>query len=189
MYSKIVLHTIFIIFFFLTVLNIFAQNPISGAESIAYHAGTESYYVSSLNNNRIIKIDKDGNRSIYIQGITAFGNCIKSDILYVSSGTYVRGYNLLTKEQVLYVKVAGSRQLDGMTFAENGFLYVVESRNNKIFKVDVENGNSTLFIDEGLEGATQDLIFDHINKRIIACAYERNSLAIDKSSKFTTNGA
>ena len=44
---------------------IISQSLISGAESVAYHSGTDCYYVSSLSNNKVIKLNSDGNESLF----------------------------------------------------------------------------------------------------------------------------
>ncbi len=169
-----------IIFF---ISSITAQNLIDGAESVAYHAPTNSYFVSSLMNNRVVKIDSQNNYTIFKDGIIAFGNCIKGDTLFLSSGNSVNGIDVYTGDIVFNVSVAGTIQFDGMTYKGNN-LYVVETRSNRILKIDISTGAYSYLVASGLEPTTQDLFYDHFNDRILVCAYGENSsiLAIDPNT-------
>ncbi|MFH1197824.1 MAG: LamG-like jellyroll fold domain-containing protein [bacterium] len=176
--TSLIRRNIFCFFVFITILfgsRYNAQNLISGAESVAYHAGTNSYYVSSLLNNKIIKIDQGGNQSLYYDNIIAFSNCIKGDILYVSSGSDINGIDLNTGLLTFNVHVDGAQQFDGITYDNNGFLYAVETRSNLIYKIDIVQKTYTLFVDDGLEPSTQDLIYDPFKDRILVCAFALNS--------------
>ncbi len=163
----------FSLLFFLS--NLPAQNLIDGAESVAYHAPTKSYFVSSLSNNRVIKIDSNKTYSIFKQNIIAFGNCIKGDTLFLASGSTVNGIDVYSADIIFSVNIPAAIQFDGMTYDNENNLFVVESRLNKIYKIDLTTGNYQLFIDTGLETATQDLYFDQPNNRILTCAYGANS--------------
>ena len=165
----------------LFVLSFKAQNLIDGAESVAYHAETNSYFVSSLMNNRVIKIDSDQNYSIFVDNIIAFGNCIKGDTLFLSSGNEVVGINVFTAEIIFTVAVEGAQQFDGITYDNNNNLYVVETRSNKLVKINITDKSYSYFVESGLEQATQDVYYDSFNDRIIVCAYGLNSsvLSVD----------
>lgn len=174
---------ILISFILFLSLSINAQNLIDGAESVAYHAPTKTYFVSSLMNNRVVKIDSQNNYSIFKDGIIAFGNCIKGDTLFLSSGNSVNGIDVYTGNILFNISVAGTIQFDGMTYKGNN-LYVVETRSNRILKVDISTGTYSYLVESGLEPATQDLFYDHFNDRILACAYGENTsiISIDPST-------
>ena len=149
----------------------YAQNLIDGAESIAYHPATDAYFVSSLNNNKLIRIDSQNNQTVFAENIIAFGNCIKGDILFLSSGSYINGINVNTGQIDFQVRVNGAIQFDGMTYDLDNNLYVVESATDKIVKIDITTGEYSFFIEEGLENNIQDLIYDPFTNRILTCAY------------------
>lgn len=164
-----------IIFILMSSAKLSAQNYISGAESVAYHAATNQYFISSLNNNRIVAIDSNGTQTIFKDGVVAFGNCIKGDTLFVSSGNIARGFNIITGEQIMAVECVGAVGLDGMTTDDKGFLYVVGPRISKIFKIDIAGKTSEIFTDSGLAAATQDIIFDPFKNRLIVAAWGANT--------------
>jgi len=172
----------------LFVLSFKAQNLIDGAESVAYHAETNSYFVSSLMNNRVIKIDSDQNYSVFVDNIIAFGNCIKGDTLFLSSGNEVVGIDVYTAEIIFTVAVEGAQQFDGITYDNNNNLYVVETRSNKLVKINITEKSYSYFVESGLEQATQDVYYDSFNDRIIVCAYGLNSsiLSVDPNTAEVT---
>ena len=165
-------------------LSIKAQAILDGAESVAYHAATNSYFVSSLMNNQVVKIDENRNYSVLIDNIVSFGNCIKGDTLFLSSGNEVVGIDVYTGVINFTVAVEGNLQFDGITYDNNNNIFVVETRSNRIVKINLLDKNYSYFVETGLEQATQDLYYDKFNDRIIICAWGINSaiLSLDPVS-------
>ncbi len=178
---------IFIIILFSLSIN--AQAILDGAESVAYHAGTNSYFVSSLLNNQVIKIDESKNKSVLIDNIISFGNCIKGDTLFLSSGNEVVGIDVYTGEINFTVAVDGAQQFDGITYDNNNNIFVVETRTNRIVKINILDKSYSYFVESGLEQATQDVYYDSFNDRIIVCAWGPNSsiLSLDPNTAELTN--
>ncbi len=58
----------------ITSLTYHGQSLLNGAESVAFDTLNNRYLVSSLNDQKIVAIDMDGNHSIYKTGIGAFGD-------------------------------------------------------------------------------------------------------------------
>jgi PKD repeat protein len=152
-------------------IQISPQNLIDGPESIAYHPGTNSYYVSSLRNNRIVKIDLSGNQTIFAEDVIAFGNCIKGDVLYVSGGDHVRGFDLYSGAEVFNAYLSGTTQLDGITADNDGYLYVIATQRLQIYRINISDSSSSVFVASGLEPVTQDIIYDPLKDRLLVCAF------------------
>jgi PKD repeat protein len=158
-----------------------SQGLMSGCESVAYDSVYSRYLVSSLLNQKIIAIDKEGNQSIFKESIPSFGNCVTDSVFYVAGGSSVRGLDLETGELVMNVNFPGSTQLDGVTVDKNGFLYVVATRNDKIFKLNLADKTQTVLVDGGLSNAPQDIIYDDTRNRLLVCHFKSNApiIAID----------
>lgn len=169
-------------------VNIFSQNYIDGAESVAYDSLNNRYLVSSLNNSKIISIDKNGNQSIFKESIGAFGNCIIDSVLYVTGGSKIRGLNVFTAEDVFSVSIPGVQQFDGITYDDNGNLYVLATIQRKVYKVNLKTKVYSVFVNSGFGTFPQDLIYDKFQNRILACQWHANSsiLAIDLEDSVMT---
>lgn len=173
---------LFTAFLFATVFsNVNAQTLISGAESVSFDTLNNRYLVSSLNTNKIISIDEEGNQSIFKESIQAFGNCIKDNIFYVSGGTHVRGVDVTTAEIIMDVNIPGTQQLDGVTTDDDGNLYVVETIRNWIYKINLFDNTVTQFASAGAGNFPQDIIYDKFNNRLLLVFWHSNSsiLSID----------
>ncbi len=180
--NRFYVQIIYSFFVFAIITN--AQTLIDGAESVAFDTLNNRYLVSSLNTNKIISIDMQGNQTAFKEGITAFGNCIKDDVFYVSGGTHVRGLDVNTAEIVFDVSVSGSQQLDGVTTDNNGNLYVVETIRNWIYKINVSDKSVKQFASAGSGQFPQDIIYDKFHDRLLLAFWHSKSavLSIDVST-------
>lgn len=156
--------------------SIYAQNLLDGPECISYDAGHNRYLVSNYNNGNIIAIDEQGNHSFFKQGLAhAFGNIIHENILYVSDGTSIYGYDLDDPNiTVMNLFVPLAIQMDGMAVDDNNNLYVVETIGARIFKIDLQAQTYSLFV-TGLSQRPQDVVFDRSNNRLLVCSWYDNS--------------
>ncbi len=164
----------------LSGFSINAQSLFNGCESVAFDTLNNRYLASSLFSGRIIAIDEYGFQTIFVSGVGfTYGNCIKDNILYVSTGgspSIIRGYDLTTDEQVMEVTIPGAVQCDGMTTDTSGNLYIVDARNESlIWKIDLETETYSVFQNMHLNNSTQDLFFDAANNRLLAVSYTLNT--------------
>jgi len=153
-------------------------NPdyIDAPESVAFDYGNQRYLVSSCHSNSIVSMDKlTHEQEIFIEDIDQpLGNCICNGVFYVSTGNYLKGFDLETKEQVLSVNIPCIQHLDGMTCDENGFLYVIDT-GGKIHKVNPSTGETNCIVSSGLTTSIQDCIFDKFNNRLLSVGYVNNA--------------
>ena len=160
-----------------------AQNLLAQPESICYDSLTRKYYVSNYQNGKIIQIDSSGVQTYLIEG---FGHCLGSvlhnNVLYFSTGKYVKGYNISASSpvKVMDLYIPESQQLDGMTVDNNGNLYVCDyhypGTNDMIMKIVLSTQSYSIFVPPGLglSESPQDVVFDAENNRLILANYSNN---------------
>ena len=167
------------ILFFLTVSVIIsaasAQDLFNGPECVVFDEVYNRYLVSNYNDGSVVELFPDGTTNYWLEGLGhCLGNTIYNGVFYVSTGYYLKGYDLDTKEQVFNQWLMGSQQLDGMSADGNGFMYLTDYHYNtadKVFKVDLTTGDYWVFATDGLANAPQDLYLDSENNRLIIAPY------------------
>jgi|GEM_PF-3051256 len=168
-YKAIILLAVF------SVSTIYSQNLIDGAESVSFDSLNNRYLVTSLRTNKVISIDKKGTQAIFKDNITAFGNCTKDSVLYVTGGSKIRGLNVFTGEDVFSVTIPGVHQFDGITVDNSGNLYVMGTASNRVYKINIKAKTFSLFVNGGFGTNPQDLIFDKFKNRILVCHWSADS--------------
>lgn len=162
------------IFIFTANISI-SQNLLSGAESVAFDSLNNRYMVTSFNNSRIISLDKNGNQTLFKEGVKCLGNCIKDSILYVTAAARIIGYSLTNGDVVLNLSFPGVQQLGGLTTDNEGCLYAVENIQRDIYKIDLSDKSYVKLVDNDLAARPQDIIFDKFNNRVLVCFWSSNS--------------
>lgn len=169
------------IFSFLVIILpslLFSQNLLNGPECVSFDSDFNRYLVTNYNGGNIVAIDSAGNQSYFKTGLThCLGNVIYNGVIYVSIGASVRGFDLVTTEQVFNQPLSGAQQPDGIA-AYDGILYVADfhySTADKIFKIDLASNTAWVFAMTGLTNGIQDLLVDAENNRLIVAAFYNNS--------------
>ncbi len=173
--SQIFLTNVLMLLFILS-FTIKGQNYLSGAESVAYDAEHDRYLVSSYYNGKIVSVDTSGEQTPFIEGLgRCLGNVLHNEVLYVSCGSKVRGISTDSAKIVFDISIPNTTNLDGMTVDSSGYLYVIETIAGRLYKIDLQTEESTMFVPYGLGDSPQDLIFDKKNNRILCCSWSYNS--------------
>jgi hypothetical protein len=151
---------------------LFNPDYLDGPESVAFDHERQRYLVSSAYEDCIVAIDKTTHvQEIFKEGLDSpLGNCIKDDVIYVSVGETLKGFDLETGDEVFTLNIPCIQHLDGMTCDNNGFLYVIDT-GGKIHKVDILNNSYETIVDSGLTTWIQDCIFDPFNNRLLSVGY------------------
>ncbi len=157
-----------------------AQNLLNGPESVVYDTLNNRYIVSSLLASKIVAIDDYGIQSDMFTSLGyTFGNCIKDNILYVSTGgspSVIRGYDLATDTEVMNVTIPASVQCDGVTTDTSGNLYIMDARNESlIWKIDLTTETYSVYENMHLDNGSQDIFFDAEDNRLLAISYAGNT--------------
>jgi DNA-binding beta-propeller fold protein YncE len=163
-----------------------SQNLLNGPDCAVYDATNNRYLISNWNDGSIVAIDDEGTHSYFDTDLWhANGGHIEGDILYATVGFYyVNAYNLTTDELLWHAYVPGSNQLDGITADNSGYLYTTDynfAGVNQIFKFNISDQTSEVFVSSGLPDFPQELIYDEDNDRLLLVSGDDNApiLAID----------
>lgn len=166
---------LFVMFSFCFNSFLTGQSLISNPESVAFDTLNNRYLVSCFGNSTIVEIDSVGTQSVYKSNIGCLGNCIHENVLYVSSGKDVIGFDLSTDDKVFEVNIKEAGELDGITADSDGNLYVIDMKNDKIYKISIANKLFSVFSDKEIGNDPQDIIYDKFNNRIVFCYWSENS--------------
>jgi len=161
----------FFIFLIFICAGLNAQNLLNNPESIVYDHINDRYLVSNFGDGTIVQIDSNGEQSYFSTTLTRMAALhIYGDTLLVASNLepYVGliGFDLNTDEMVLNIPIEGSGLLNDLTSDNEGFVYITDYWDTKVYKVDISAYNYWVFAQEGLEDPN-GIIFDEINNRLI----------------------
>lgn len=157
-------------FLFLSVAS--AQNYLGGPECVTWDGERQQYVVSNWTNGKIVTIDTNGVQAVFNEDIThAYGNCILGDTLFVSTGLAVVAFDLNTGETLFNLPIAGAQQMDGIAVDPDGYVYVLENINPKLFKIRLSDLVYWVFCEEGIGRAPQDILFEPEHQRILMVAF------------------
>ncbi|MCD4795293.1 MAG: FG-GAP-like repeat-containing protein [Bacteroidales bacterium] len=156
------------------------QELMEEVECASYDADSKTYVLSCWGNGKIIKIGEDRIPVEFLDvGAHALGSTVYNNVIYVSLGTSIKGFDFDTELEVFNVNVSGSHQLDGMNADSNGNLYVADfhyaGSDDYIWKIDLSTGAYEIFAEDGLEEGLQDVIVDEANNRLIVVSYYENT--------------
>ncbi len=170
-----------IMFILVLVLNcsaVTAENLLRFPESVAFDSINNRYLVSNIYGGDIIQIENDFLTQSYYKralGTYCAGNHIVNNILFVSVyPKYVKGFDIITNEQVADLEIPSALSLDGMAADTSGNLYVVDTQLKRIFKIQLIDYSCTSFV-IGLPLSPQDIAFDVENNRLLVCCWTASS--------------
>jgi len=165
------------VFSFLVAMPASGQNLLNGAESVDFDIDHNRYLVTSYYDGSVVAIDSHGVQSYYKTGFTrCYGLTVNQGVLYVSTGTEVKAFDLATDTQVFsHVFTPGIVQgvgCDGL-----GYLYAIDNL-GRIIKMDLSNESMTVLTSSGLPGHPQDVAYDPVRHRLLAVGYANKSLVM-----------
>jgi len=144
----------------------------NGPESIAFDSISNRYFISNYFDGSIVQIDNFGDTSYFKTGLgNCYGNCLRDNILYVTTGYYIKGFDINTALEVLdmYIPIP-IYNLDGVTCDTSGYLYAL-CTGGVLYRIDVSEQTYEILVNGGFPSHPQDIIFDKINNRILVAAY------------------
>lgn len=152
--------------FLLSPVFIFSQSY-NGPESVEGDTLTGNYYISNPPSGTILRRLPDGTLEHFASGIAGpHGLEIVNDVIYVcAGGGEVRGLALNGGGPVFSVQTGGTF-LNGITYGDDGFLYVTDFSGHRIYKVDILNESSELFVGNTIS-TPNGIIHDHFNDRLV----------------------
>jgi sugar lactone lactonase YvrE len=160
-----------VIIFILSIASCFTQNLLNQPESIVYDQINDRYLVSNFGDGSIVAINNVGEQSYFSTELTRLAALyIYEEMLLAASNLdpYVGlvGFDLNTDEMILFIPIFESALLNDITSDNQGYVYITDYWDTKIFKVDIQNQNYWIYAVDGLQDPN-GIIFDEINNRLI----------------------
>ncbi|MBU0982268.1 MAG: hypothetical protein KKA42_00230, partial [candidate division Zixibacteria bacterium] len=166
-----------VLFVLLSTAGWATPNLFSGPESVAWDSVHNRWLVSNYTAGNVIAVDEYGSLSIFAEGL---GNCLGNEIvgntLYVSTRTTVVGLDLTTGEQIVTIPFTPIQNMDGLAADTSGHLYAIDT-GGRLFKINLSDHSTSLFVGWGLASNVQDCTFDEIHNRLLLVIWAASASA------------
>ncbi len=149
----------------------------SAAESAEYDASQNRWLVS---NGNIIAIAADGTTSTFGNALANYGLEIMGDNVFAVQGNGIRGYDLVSTDQVMTINIPGANFLNGLGSDGVDNLYVSDFGSNKIHQVnvaDLSNPVITTIVDD-TQTTPNGVIYDGPNNRLLFTSWSGSNAPI-----------
>ena len=133
-----ILRSISTILILISFLLLSTAQTLTSIESVEYDPTENRWFIS---NGNIISQANDGTRTVFGTGSASHAMEVMNGNLYTISSGSIKGYDLVSSEEVMSISIAGAGFLNGMTSDGNGKLYVTDFSNRKIHLVNVTDTN------------------------------------------------
>lgn len=164
----------------LTQLSAFSQ-LLNSPESVVFDKQYKRYIVSNAGNTQtggsIVTMDPithDYSNFVVDEINSPKGLVIVNNLLYCTDVNTVRGFNLEDATQVFQVDVPGASFLNDIA-SDNSNLYVSDSKENSIFKIEIASENSEKICKDNGLIAPNGVYFDERQDRLLICSFRQNS--------------
>ncbi len=170
--------------YLMLTLNVFIFFNLSSAqyfkqpESVFYDDLNDRYLISNSGSGKIVQLtstdtsftDFEGTRGMIIVDSTLFA---------VKDVSMVRGYDLSSNETILDLEISEAVLLNDITVDSSGFLYVTDFNGSKIYKVNRNTQDYSIFVSQDLE-SPNGIFYDAENNRLLFCeSYNRKIKAVN----------
>jgi len=165
--KKVFLFLILVLFQIFLHAQFFYNNP----ESVVYDSINDRYLVSNWGDGSIVQVNWEGEISYFSAILSRIaGLYIYEDMLLVASNLepYIGliGFDLNTDEMVLNIPIEGSGLLNDITSDSNGFVYITDYWDTKVFKVNIIEQTYSIFALDGLTDPN-GIVYDEPNNRLL----------------------
>ncbi len=150
-----------------------AENLLNNPESIVYDSVFNRYLVSNWADGNIVQIDSNGVQSYFyselggnVAGLHIHGNTLYAAANYSPNAGLVK-IDLISQELVEIITLPGMQLLNGIATDTSGYIYVTDYYIHVIYKVNLSDNTSSVFIQDGLL-FPNGLEFDKKNNRLLA---------------------
>lgn len=172
-----------------------SKNLLNSPECTVYDQAHHRYLVSCYGSGAIVQIDSNGQQSYFSPPSgNLLSNTICGNTLYVSAINGITAFDLDSGNQIWYLAIPESHQLDGMTCDGSGNLYVADfhasGNNDQIFKINLSTLSYTIYVTpgQGLCQSPQDIVYDpDSNRLLVACYYTAPIQAVNLADSTVTN--
>ena len=157
-------------------LPVFAQNLLEQPESVVYDLAENRYLVSNYESGNIVQIDSNEVQSYYstqFAGHGLVGMHILGDKLYVSVNAGpqagVAELDLATGDLIRLYNISYNGLLNDITSDANGYVYVTDYWDSKLFKIYPEENIYTMFASSNLN-YPNGICYDPVGNRLLVCS-------------------
>lgn len=161
-------------------INLFGQS-LSGVESVEYDP-INNRYLASSDNSSIVAIAPNGGLSYFGTGaVASYGMEVMNGTLFAIHGSMVKGYDLVSENEVMSVTIAGAQFLNGMGSNGTNKLWVSDFNGYYIYEINVSNLNSPTYSivadqnDLGTTNKPNGIVYDGANSRILFVNWGSNA--------------
>ena len=155
--------------FFFIAFHLEAQN-FSGPESVEFDPINNRYIVSNTSSGNLQAVVPGNNPTLFTANVSApYGLVVVDSTVYVNDNGSVLGFNLATGLQTFTATVGGSF-LNGICADTSGHLYTTDFSTKRIYKVNIADGSSNIFVSATTK-TPNGILFDAANNRLIYCTW------------------
>jgi len=150
-------------------LNLYAQS-FSGPESVEYDPINNRYIVSNTTSSNLQSVIPGNAPTLFAAGVASpYGLVVVDSTVYVNTSGDVKGYNLVTGLQTFTANVNGTF-LNGICADTSGHLYTTDFNAKKIYKVNISDGSSWVYVNATTK-TPNGILFDAANNRLVYCTW------------------
>ncbi len=161
-------------------VNLLGQS-LSGVESVEYDP-INNRYLASSDNSSIIAIAPNGGLSYFGTGANAaYGMEVMNGTLFAIDETTIKGYDLVSENEVMSVTISGALFLNGMGNNGADKLWVSDFNGYDIYEINVSNLSSPTYSmvanqnDFGTTNKPNGIVYDGANNRILIVNWGSNA--------------
>src|SRR5690349_16702955 len=142
----------------------------SGPESVEYDPVNNWYIVSNTNSGNLQSVVPGILPSLFIPGVASpYGLVVVDSTVYVNTSGDIKGYDLLSGVQTFTANVNASF-LNGICADTSGHLYTTDFSTKKIYKVNIADGSSWVYVNNTIK-TPNGILFDAANNRLVYCTW------------------
>lgn len=157
------------------IIGYISAQTYNNPESIVYDTVDNRYLISNKGGNSIVQLDSEGMLSNFVTtGLNEpKGLLIVGDTLISVNSTSIQGFLLSNASQVINVSVAGSSFMNDATIDNKGQLYISDSNNDVIYKLNLSDGTYSTLISSGIN--PNGLLYIQSNNSLLICSWGSNA--------------
>ncbi|MBU0692499.1 T9SS type A sorting domain-containing protein [bacterium] len=149
----------------------FAQ--LNSPESIVYHPGTYSYYISNNGGNSIAVMDSLENITIWATGLSApAGICVVGDTICCNSSNQVKLYHAYTAELITSYAVSSAGYLNDLD-SDGTYFYISDSQRGRVLRMEIATGDWEVIASNLTQ--VNGVFYDAQESRLLTCAMPQNA--------------